>query len=89
MDKSKTAVCVAGKAYTLVSEDGPEYLTGIAAYVDRCIAEAARAAHMQIQDAAVLTALNLADELNKSKEESRRLRRQITELTRDFCPEEE
>ncbi len=27
MDKSKTAVRVAGKAYTLVSEDGPEYLT--------------------------------------------------------------
>ena len=80
MPRQKTSVRVAGKAYTLVSEDEPEYMTRIAAHVDRLIDEVTQATRVPLQDAAVLTALNLADELTKSKEESRRLRMQLQAL---------
>ena len=77
MPRQKTSVRVAGKAYTLVSEDEPEYMARIAAHVDRSIDEVTQTAHVPLQDAAVLTAINLADELMKSKEEARRLRMQL------------
>ena len=48
MDKQKTTVRVAGREYTLVSSDSPEYIGRVAAYVDRKINEAALAAHQAL-----------------------------------------
>lgn len=80
MEKQKTTVCVAGKEYTLVSADKPEYMTRVAAYVDRKISEVIQATRMPAANASVLVALNIADELMKAHDENTRLRRELMEM---------
>ena len=46
MEKQKTSVFVAGKEYTVVSSDPPEYLRRVAAYADRKLKEIALKLHM-------------------------------------------
>ena len=83
MDKQKTTVRVAGREYTLVSSDSPEYIGRVAADVDRKINEAALAAHLPVDKAAVLVALNIADELMRAHDENSRLRREIMVLRQE------
>ncbi len=83
MEKQKTTVRVAGREYTLVSSDQPEYIARVASYVDRKISETAFAARLPVEKAAVLTAINIADELMKSHDENTRLRRELTLLRRE------
>ena len=80
MDKQKTVVRVGGKEYTLVSADPPEYMHRVAAYVDRKLEEAAMSTRLPTNMVAVLTALNMADDLMKSHDENGRLRREIARL---------
>jgi len=80
MEKQKTTVRVAGRDYTLVSSDAPEYITRVAAYVDRTTTETALATRMNVDKAAVLVSLNIADELMKAHDENSRLRREIAAL---------
>ncbi len=77
MDKQKTTVRVAGKEYTLVSADSPEYISRVANYVDRRITETAFATRMNKESVAVLVSLNMADELMKAQDENARLRREL------------
>lgn len=77
MEKQRITVRVAGKEYTLVSSDGAEHLSRVAAYVDRQITETQFAARTSKENAAVLAALNLADELMKARDENARLRREL------------
>ena len=79
MDKQKTTVRVAGKEYTLVSADSPEYISRVAGYVDRRITETAFATRMNKESVAVLVSLNMADELMKAQNENARLRRELNE----------
>lgn len=83
MDKQKVTVRVAGREYTLVSADTVEHLSRVAAYVDRQMTEMQFAARTSKENAAVLAALNLADELMKAKDENARLRRELTALHQD------
>ena len=80
MDKQKTTVMVAGREYTLVSSDSPDYVRRVAAYTDRRLRETALASRLPGAQAAALTALNLADELIKAQEENRRLRQRLRVL---------
>lgn len=80
MEKQKTTVRVAGRDYTLVSSDAPEYISRVAAYVDRKMTETALAAHLPVDKAAVLVSLNIADELMRAHDENSRLRREIAAL---------
>ncbi len=80
MDKQKTTLRVAGKEYALVSSDSPEHLSRVASFVDRQISETIFAGRTNKENAAVLVALNLADELMKAKDENARLRREMDAL---------
>ena len=80
MEKQKTIVRVAGKEYTLVSVDSPEYINRVANYVDRRITETAFATRMNKENVAVLVSLNMADELMKAQDENARLRRELNAL---------
>ena len=80
MEKQKTIVRVAGKEYTLVSVDSPEYISRVANYVDRRITETAFATRMNKENVAVLVSMNLADELMKAQDENARLRRELSTL---------
>ena len=82
MDKQKVTVTVAGKPYTLVSSDPPEYVRRIAAYVDRKLNETTAATNLPSAQAAVLTCFNLAEELIKAQDENTVLRRNMEKLTK-------
>ena len=80
MDKQRITLRVAGREYALVSSDSPEHLSRVANFVDRQISESMFAARTSKENAAVLVALNLADELMKAKDENARLRREMDAL---------
>lgn len=77
MEKQKITVKVAGKEYTLVSADSAEYMTRVADYVNRQLEELSLATRLPTNQVAVLAALNMADELMKSRDEVSRLRREL------------
>ena len=77
MEKQKITVSVAGKSYTLVSSDPPEYVKRIAALVDRKLRETAAVTNLPSGQTAVLACFNMAEELMKAQDENRTLRRQL------------
>ena len=77
MEKIKTTVRIAGREYSIVTRDSEEYVRGVAAWVDRRMHELNQATHLPGGQLAVLTAMNAADDMMKSREENRRLRKQL------------
>jgi cell division protein ZapA len=77
LEKTKTAVRIAGHEYTIVSTDAPEHIQRVAAYVDRRMSDLAIASRMAPNVVSVLTAMNLADDLLKAQDENVRLRQQL------------
>jgi cell division protein ZapA len=82
MEKQKITVTVAGKPYTLVSSDPPEHVKRVAAYVDRTLSETSSVTNLPSSQAAVLTCFRMAEELLKSQDENRMLRRRLEELSK-------
>jgi len=82
MEKQKITVRVAGKNYTLVSTDPPEFVRRVAEYVDRRLSETTAATNLPSGQAAVLTCFNLAEELIRAQDENSLLRRQMDRLAR-------
>ena len=82
MEKQKITVSVAGKNYTLVSADPPEFVKRVAAFVDRRLSETETVTRLPSGQAAVLTCFNLAEELLKAQDENTLLRRQMDQLAR-------
>ena len=82
MEKQKMTVTVAGKPYTLVSEDPPEHVRRVAAYVDRQLSETTTATNLPSAQAAVLTCFRLAENLLKAQDENRMLLRRLEEAAK-------
>ena len=80
MQKNRTTVRIAGKDYTIASYDSEEYVNRVAAQVNRSMAELAAATRLPTAQLAVLAAVNATDDMLKSRDEARRLRRQVEEL---------
>ena len=85
MEKQKTSVFVAGKEYTVVSSDPPEYLRRVAAYADRKLREISLATRLPQAQADARAAMNLADELMKAQDENQRLRRENRRLAEELA----
>ena len=79
MEKQKITVKVAGKNYTLVSSDSPEYVRRVAALVDRRLKEMELSSGLMSIQAMALTCFNLADELLKAQDEITTLKRRMQE----------
>ena len=77
--KNKITVSIAGQEYTMIAEEGEDYVRRCAAMVDKQVREVMDGVHLGRSDAAVLTALNLADQFLTEQEASENLRRQIKE----------
>ncbi len=82
MEKQKITVTVAGKNYTLVSGDPPEYVRRVAAFVDRKLSETAAVTNLPSGQVAVLACFNLAEDLLKAQDENTLLRNQMEKLAR-------
>lgn len=84
MEKIRLTVRIAGKDYAMTSYDSEEYIRRVAIYVDRRIQEAGIATRLPTQDLAVLTALNVADEMFKAQDENTRLRRELLKARQEL-----
>lgn len=74
-NRIKISIC--GEEYTLLADEAPSYMQKVAGYVSDRMQETLDSAHVGRTDAAVLTALNIADELMKSQEAAENLRSQL------------
>ena len=77
MEKKRVTIRVAGKDYNMTSSESEAYVRRVAAYVDRKIGELTLATRLPAADAAVLTAITLADDAFKAQDENTRLRREL------------
>lgn len=73
----KIKVVVAEHSFLLTSSDEAEYVQKVAEYVDEQIKLAADAANASTLDAAIMCALNLADNCFKEQQSTEHLRQQV------------
>lgn len=84
MEKKKVKVLINGAEYTLVTAESPEYVQRVAVRVDKTLAEIAMAnKRLSTAMLAMLTSINLADELVKLEDSADNLRKQITEYSKN------
>lgn len=75
--ENRVTMNICGEEYTLVAEEAPSYMQRVAKYVDGKMSELTGAAKISRNDAAVLAAVNITDELFKAQEAAENLRRQL------------
>ena len=75
--ENRVTVSICGEEYTFVAEEAPSYMQKVGAYVGTKMDEMLTGAKVGRTDAAVLTAVNLTDELFKSQAAAEQLRSQI------------
>ena len=74
-------VNIFGTEYPIHAEEDPDYIQQIAAYVDRRMHEVpGSAASRSLASVAILTAVRIADELHKEREERDRLEKSLSGL---------
>lgn len=76
--KSTEIVEIFGQDYKIKGVGDPDYINKIAGYVDRKMREIAHSSGIMSQSRiAILTALNIADELHQEKEKNKKSRQEI------------
>ena len=76
---NRISVTIAGQKYTVLAEESEEYTRQVAERADAKIAEAQAVTEASLVNAAVLAALNLADEATKAERSVERVRGELTE----------
>ena len=74
---NRVVINICGEDYTFVAEESAAYMEKVGAYVSGKMQEVLDGAKVGRTDAAVLTAVNLADELFKAQTAAEQLRSQI------------
>ena len=74
---NRVVITICGEEYTLVADETSAYMQKVGGYVSDKMTEVMNAAKVGRTDAAVLTAVNLADELFKAQTAGEQLRGQI------------
>ena len=75
--QNKVTVTINDQEYTLVASEDAAYMTKVAALVDAKMREVMQSGKISSADAAVLAALNVADDYYKAQEAAENLRKQI------------
>lgn len=83
MEKKKVKVLINGAEYTLVTAEEPEYVQRVAVKVDKTLTEIS-AANPRLSTAmlAMLTSINLADELIRLEDSADNLRKQVSDYSK-------
>ena len=81
--KNRVTVTIAGETYTILSEDSPEYIKKAAEMVDQKMQEISAGMPVSFLNAAVLAALNLADQAMKAEEAASNMRAQMKSYLED------
>ena len=74
---NRVTMSICGTEYILVAEEDAAYMEKIGGMVDAEMQKLMVSAHMSRDAAAVLAAVNLADQLTKAQEGAENLRRQL------------
>ncbi len=83
MEKKKVKVLINGAEYTLVTAEPAEYVQRVAVRVDRAISEIAQAdKSLSTAMLAMLTSINLADELLRIEDAADNLRKEIAQYSK-------
>lgn len=81
MGKNKVEVKIAGKDYTILGTESEEYIQKIGLYIDRKMNEVMRSnSKLSTSMAAVLTAMNVADDYFKCYENESLLKKELKKL---------
>ena len=80
---NRVTMNICGEEYTLVAEESAAYMQKVGSLVDAKMTEVMTGTHVGRTDAAVLAALNIADELMRAHDENSRLRREIMVLRQE------
>lgn len=84
-EKNRVDIRIAGKEYTLVGVESDEYIQKIGLYIDKKMAEAMRSnSKLSTAMAAVLTAINVADDYFKSHENEEALKVELKRLREEL-----
>ena len=75
--ENRITISICDEEYTFVAEEAPSYMQKVGSYVNDKMSELLDAAKVGRTDAAVLTAVNITDELFKEREAGDALRRQL------------
>ena len=75
--ENRITVSICGEEYTFTAEESPAYMQKVAAMVDSKMAEVLAGGKVSRTDAAVLAAVNIADEYLKNQGNSENLRSQL------------
>ena len=75
--ENRITVSICGEEYTFTAEESPAYMQKVAAMVDSKMAEVLAGGKVSRTDAAVLAAVNIADEYLKSQGTAENLRAQL------------
>ena len=75
--ENSVSVSICGMQYTFLSEENPSYMEKVAALVDVKMEEILSGGRINQMDAAILTAVNLADEMIKQQGNAENLRAQL------------
>ena len=75
--QNKVTVTINDQEYTLVASEDAAYMTKVAALVDAKMREVMGSGKISSADAAILAALNVADDYYKAQEAAENLRKQI------------
>ena len=74
---NRVVITICGEEYTFVAEESSAYMQKVGSYVGDKMAEVLSSAKVGRTDAAVLTAVNITDELFKAQTAAEQLRGQI------------
>ena len=74
---NRVVISICGEEYTFVADEAAGYMQKVGSYVDQKMTEVLNGSKVGRTDAAVLTAVNITDELVKAQAASEALRSQI------------
>ena len=74
---NRVVISICGEEYTFIAEESATYIQKVGAYVSEKMQEVLDGAKVGRTDGAILTAVNIADELFKAQAASEQLRSQI------------
>ncbi len=83
MEKTRVTVLVAGQKFTILSDESEKYVIDLAAKIDARIT-AMTLKNMSREKAAVLTALDFADDMEKDKKEREALKEQMKDYIEEL-----
>lgn len=74
---NRVTMNICGESYTLIAEESPSYMERVGNLVNEQLTKIMEGTKVSRTDAAILAAINIADELLKSQESAENLRRQL------------